>query len=98
MRHYTYILSLFGFLLLPGAAYAACGGGPSCPPGYSCAMVPIDEFTSIEACINDSTGDPDGPPDPAPEMSVMMLPVAIGAAGFFAVRSRRKARRKKKAE
>jgi hypothetical protein len=32
--------------------------------------------------------------DPAPEMSVMMLPVALAAAGFLAVRARRKGNRK----
>jgi hypothetical protein len=34
--------------------------------------------------------------EPAPEMSVMMLPIALGAAGYLAIRSRRKAMKKKK--
>lgn len=34
--------------------------------------------------------------NPLPEMSVMMLPVALGAAGLLAVRARRKAMTNKK--
>jgi hypothetical protein len=87
-------LPFIGLFLLLATAYitpaqASCAM-TGCPTGQSCVPVPIDPYTSVYECVDDPED-----PDPAPEMSVMMLPVALGAAGLLAVRSRRKAMKKK---
>jgi hypothetical protein len=67
-------------LSFPSDVLAACAG-----------------FGATPTCTGGQVLDPDtcSCTDPAPEMSVMMLPIALGAAGLLAVRSRRKAMKKK---
>lgn len=70
------------FAIHTSPAYAAeCD--PPCSAGQECQSVRIGLNNTASVCV--------GEPDPAPELSVMMLPVALGAAGVLAIRARRRA-------
>lgn len=87
LKHTKYQIAAITLLMTLGAinpqqSFASStpiGCPGSCPAGYS--------FNSSCSCV------PDG--DPLPEMSVMMLPAALGAAGLLAIRARRKAMQNK---
>lgn len=62
-----------------------CGGRScaGCPEGSTCGTYVATGSDDRSYSCSD--------PDPAPEVSVMMLPVALGAAGVLAIRARRRA-------
>lgn len=82
-RFFLFGVLCLGMWLHSDAAYAA-GCTDGCPEGSSCQVVMVDNNTGLEMCVPDEI-------DPVPELSVMMIPVALGAAGFFAYRARRNA-------
>lgn len=78
------LFSSFILLILSSQAYASCTT-EGCPEGQYCGIYQIDPTTGIYTCL------PNDPDPPVPEFSLMMVPAALGVAGFFAYRARRNA-------